>query len=670
MKKLNNLVNDCFKTNFILMSVILSASEILFKILNSFNVFTWSTVRILISTLIISLIITSLTSLIKKRWLKNTINILFVGVFIVYAWFQLGFINFLGVYISLNTSSQFGAVTDYLTDYLASFKAIYYLMFIPLAIYIMVIILLAIKREYKPLIINRKAVLIPITLILLTVVYFGTITLGFIQNKYQTITNRDLFRYADNPSLTINQFGTSVYALLDIKSFLCPQVKAEEIYKANKKEEKTNREVSKDLETIAQNEDNKKYLNLHNYFLSQPVTDYNEYTGMFKDKNVIVVLMESVNDIIINPEYYPNYYKLYSEGWHWENNYSPRNSCATGNNEFSAMTSLYSIYNACTSNVYKDNTYFESIFNVFNNAGYQTNSMHDFSEWYYERPSIHTNMGSNKYYNAKSLGIKTASYYGEWPSDEEFFEKAMDIVLEQDGKWMTWLTTVTSHQPYSSSSTYGDLYKEDFKKEGYSTSLARYMSKLKVVDNAIGIMLERLEEADKLDDTVIVLMADHYPYGLNKNALSEVLEYDLEDYEVERTPFLIYNPSMDAKTFSEYTSYINLVPTLANLLGVSYDPRLYTGTDLLSEDYESRVIFADGSWKNEIAYYNASTGNIKYNGDKTYTEEEIREINSEVNLKISMSNSAIKNDYFTYLKEKIDELRVKEKEEASINEED
>ena len=85
---------------------------------------------------------------------------------------------------------------------------------------------------------------------------------------------------------------------------------------------------------------------------------------MFQDKNVVVVLMESVNESIINKEMFPNFYKLYSEGWHWNNSYSPRNSCATGNNEFSAMTGLYSLYNACTSNVYLNNTYFEAIFNL------------------------------------------------------------------------------------------------------------------------------------------------------------------------------------------------------------------------------------------------------------------------------------------------------------------
>ena len=93
--------------------------------------------------------------------------------------------------------------------------------------------------------------------------------------------------------------------------------------------------------------------------------------------------MESVSDIMIDPELFPNFYKMYSEGWHWENNYSPRNACATGNNEMSGMLSLYTINNNCTANNYKYNTYFESIFNIYKNDGYRTSSMHDYTEAYY-----------------------------------------------------------------------------------------------------------------------------------------------------------------------------------------------------------------------------------------------------------------------------------------------
>ena len=552
-----------------------------------------------------------------------------------------------------------------------SFKLIYYIIFLPFIFSLIYYLIINRKREYQKHNFNKKYFILVPTLILSVLLYFGTLKLSFMQNQLQIKSNLKLFKNPDVPTVAVNQFGTVVFGILDYKSFIFPVDEENHIYNADSENNNkiVNREISPALEEIANNEPNKKYVSLNNYFLSQKVTDYNQYTGMFEGKNVVVILMESVNEAIINEEYYPNFAKIYNGGWHWENNYSPRNSCATGNNEFSAMTGLYSIYNTCTSNVYKNNTYFQSIFGLFNNKGYTTTSMHNFVEWYYKRETIHPNMGSGKYYGAESLNIKTASYYGEWPSDVEFFEKAFDIVLndESDQPWMTWLTTVTSHQPYTSSSTYGDLYKDEFKKLGYSTATSRYLSKLKVVDEALGVMLNKLTEAGELENTVIVLLADHYPYGLSKSYVSEMIDHELEDYEIEKTPFVIYNPSMTPKTYTEYNSYINLVPTIANLMNLDYDPRLYMGTDLLSSDYESMVVFADGSWKNEKAYYNASTSKIKYYGEDVYTAEEIQNINAKINLKISMSSLAIKNNYFNYLNKQLE--KYEEENEILIDNE-
>ena len=103
---------------------------------------------------------------------------------------------------------------------------------------------------------------------------------------------------------------------------------------------------------------------------------------------------------------------------------------------------------------------------------------------------------------------------------------------------------------------------------------------------------------------------------------------------------------------------MNIVPTLANLFNLDYDPRLYMGTDLLSDDYESLVVFADGSWKNELAYYNASTGNVKYYADFEYSTSEIQEINENVTLEMKMSNLAIKHNYFSYLEKGLEKYKV------------
>ena len=362
-------------------------------------------------------------------------------------------------------------------------------------------------------------------------------------------------------------------------------------------------------------------------------------------------MLESVNDIIINKEDYPNFYKMYSEGWHWENNYSPRNSCSTGNNEMSGMISLYSIYNTCTANNFKNNTYYESIFGLFNRSNYNTFSAHDYVAHYYDRNTIHTNMGSMKYYDVEDLGISYSSQYKNWASDEDFMTKILDVIKNNDSdNFMAWLTTVSSHQPYYYSSTEGDKYLDLYKDLDLRIDLKRYKSKLKILDNALGILLDGLESQGILDDTVIVMYGDHYPYGLSTSTINTVLDYDTSvDFENERVPFVIYNSKLESKTFKEYTSYINLLPTIANLFGIDYDPRLYVGSDILSDDYKSLVVFADGSWKNEVAYYNASKGTVEYFGDKVYTLEEVQEINQRVDTKMKMSSLAIKNNYFNYL---------------------
>lgn len=647
--------------------------EIFFKLLEANYLFTWSLLRIFISSLFISILIGFIDSFFKKK-VNIIINTILIFGITIYSFAQLGFNNYLGVYMSLNTTSQLGAVVDYIGEYIRSFKLTYYLIFIPFILLVLFYIFLykkitielpnLAKKEKSKLLIKKLASFLLLE-ISLGFIYFASLVLPFMQNKYQLQSNLALFINPNVPSISIKQMGVIVFGLSDTRiKFFPVNEKTTFVNYQKSAQEKTDYSRTIDdtiFESVIKDEKNQNYQNLNNYFISQPITDKNEYTGLFKDKNIILIMMESVNDIIINEELYPNFYKLYNEGWHWENNFSPRNSCATGNNELSGMTGLYSIYNSCTANVYKKNTYFTSIFNLFNNAGYYTTSMHNYTEAYYYRNTIHKNLGVQKYYGVQQLGINYRNEYRNWSSDADFMTKFLQIMdtFPEDKPYMTWLTTVTSHQPYSVSSIHGDKYLSLFKDYNYPTDLKRYMSKLKELDNGLGILLDGLEERNMLNDTVIVMYGDHYPYGLSNKAISNVLDYNLSDYEVERVPFVIYNSELTSKTYSEYTSYVNIVPTIANLYDLDYDPRFYAGSDILSKDYESMVVFADGSWKNEHAYYNASNSHLTSFNDGYYTDEDITKINEKINLKINISNTAIKNNYFNYLE---NALNKKEKE--------
>ena len=668
---MKNLLKNNLIKNYMILVVFFSLLEISFRLISGISLNNIALLRIFIGVNFVSVLLSFILSWFNKLISKILVFLVSFALS-AYTFFQIGFNNFIGVYASVNTKSQLGAVKDYIIDFFASFKATYYLAFIPfilLIIYYLFLDKLTEKRIDKRFPLKTNIMFEPgirtITSILVLTftgfLYYTSLDASFMQNKLQTISNKELFAYPSIASTTINQFGVLGFGFLDIKSTMV-EAPSKVIYTAfeNNGKDNSNTESKREiddtiLDEIIKNEKNTTLNNINNYIKNKDITDYNSHTGMFEGKNVIVIMMESTNDIIINKDLYPNFYKLYSEGISFKNNYSPRNSCATGNNEFSGMTGLYTIQNNCTANIFSNNTYFTSIFNIFKNAGYRATSMHDYTEQYYVRNIIHKNLGSEAYYNANDLNIKYYNEYKNWASDEDFMNAAMDITLNDtsDKPFMLWLTTVSGHQPYKVSSVEGDKYLSITEGTDYSMEVRRYMSKLKTFDNGLGILLDKLKASGKLDDTVIVMYGDHYPYGLKNKDISSVLTYDLDDYEVERVPMVIYNSTIKSEVVEKYSSYINLTPTLANLFNLDYDPRYYMGTDVFSDDYLNMVAFADGSWKNADVYYNASSGSIKYYTSNEYTTDELIRINNIVTNRMQISESIIRNNYFNYLENKI-----------------
>ncbi len=681
---MKNLLKNSLIKNYFILVVFLSLLEVTFRLISGLSLNNIALLRIFIGINFVSILLSFVLSWLNKRVSKILVVIICFAIS-AYTFFQIGFNNFIGVYASINTKSQLGAVTDYILDFFSSFKAVYYLAFVPFILLILYYIFLDKLTEKKidkkfPLKTNIvfepgiRTITSVLSLSLVGILYYLSLDASFMQNKLQMVSNKDLFKYASVPSTTINQFGVLGFGFLDIKSSFKEAPSKATTYAAfdsRTTEEVKDNEREADntiLDNIIESETNTTLNDITNYIKNNTVTSYNDHTGMFEGKNVIVIMMESTSEIVINKDLYPNFYKLYTEGISFTNNYSPRNSCSTGNNEFSGMTGLYTIQNNCTANIYKNNTYFTSIFNLFKNAGYRTSSMHDYTEAYYARNIIHKNLGSEAYYNVIDLGINYYNEYKNWASDEDFMNAAMDITLDDDNTkpFMLWLTTVSAHQPYGVASEEGDKYLSLTDGTNYPLKLRRYMSKLKTFDNSLGILLDRLDEAGVLDDTVIVMYGDHYPYGLSDSEISNVLSYDLSDYEIERTPMVIYNSKINAEVVDKYTSYVNLTPTLANFFNIDYDPRYYMGTDVFSDDYLNVVAFADGSWKNSDVYYDAGSGTVKYYTSQEYTTDELIRINNIITGRMQYSELIIRNNYYNYLENQINLYEEKNTSEEEI----
>ena len=252
--------------------------------------------------------------------------------------------------------------------------------------------------------------------------------------------------------------------------------------------------------------------------------------------------------------------------------------------------------------------------------------------------------------------------YEEWPSDKVMFQQAKDKYMKND-KFFSYFAAVTTHQTYNVPSEWGDAYSSRWANTSYSTNLKRYLSKMTELDNAMAELLDELKKEGKLEDTVIAMFGDHFPYGLSDRDINTYLEANNAGYKisrnstteknVDRTPMLIYNSAMEAPVeVTQYTTIIDLLPTLLNLFDMDYDPRLYLGTDVFSDTHVSRAYFADGSWQDERGFYYTPGNKMTYvSGATPYSDAELRAINSEIATRQRMSGSAIRSNYFNYLGE-------------------
>ena len=656
--------------NFIILFISIFCTDIILKLVNNSNIFNWAMFRIFLSSVLISYFLSYFVTKFKEKTMM-IINIVLAFLVSLYAILQIGFSKYIGTYMSFNSTSQAYKVMDFLFDFLGSINILYYLLFIPfiliISYYLIILPYLKKKVNLKIIQLNhnkhlniflRGLINVSVTLFLMFIYYLSLIA-PFMQSRYQFEKNIDLFRNPDNQSVAVDQFGVTMFFIIDLNSFIFPsEAPIEHIVINPPKETIVETDDSRIIddsiwEAIIENEKNTRLKQINSYFINRRITERNEYTGLFKDKNLILIMMESISLLGINEEYFPNLYKLWNEGISFNNFYSPRNSCPTGNNEMTALVGLYTINNSCTANTYRKNIYPQALFNKFKESGYYASSYHNYVDQYYYRNDIHLNSGSQKYYNAQALKIKVINK--QWPSDVELFEKGLPNFINED-RFMSLMTTVTAHAPYNVGSIYGNKNFDLFKDLNITNSLKRYYSKVYELDQGIKYLLEELERTNKLDDTVIILFGDHQPYSLGVKQQVDVLGEEAgKNKNIEKTPLIIYNSQIQGKIIDDYVSIIDLAPTILNLFDLDYDPRYYVGEDIFDPNSEKRAIFTDGSWQDEVGFFNASNDNFILNDpdneDVGYSDEEIIEINTEINLKQKMSNLAIKSNYFYHLEQ-------------------
>ena len=357
----------------------------------------------------------------------------------------------------------------------------------------------------------------------------------------------------------------------------------------------------------------------------------NKYTGIFKDKNLIMIMMESIDNVSITEETMPTLSKMMRDGWDFKSRYSVLHSGgSTIATEFISMTGLY-YDNRFYNNMY-NNKYANSIPSTFSENGYKSISVHENLGKYYSRDMLHKNMGFNESYFLYEFLDNVVAY-----SDKQIIEndKVYQKIISKDDKFMTFIITMAAHGPYDD--TNAVCNKELGKKHN---DLECLNTLAKRTDDMLEALLKRLKEDKLLDDTVIVLYTDHQAYGYNytQEYLDTLKTIDSEK-NIKALPFVIYSSTEKSKQFDDLiVNDIDIVPTIYNLFGIKYNPSEYVGRDIFAKDHTNLLLFSNETWYDGNVYSANSgvdTSTEEYSKNTEYTHD-----------KFELSRMILSNNYY------------------------
>ena len=622
--------------------------ELVFKYLIFKNIFTISSLYIIVYVAFIAVILTILTRLFNKK--VNKI-IMYFFLILIAIWFSAQYVckDYFDFYISWNLFEVADQMNDFLDKCITeTFKRIVEILMFFLPIFL--ISLLNKKIDYNKMNLHDFSCYL-ILVIINYILFIGLLEIG----KEREYSNYKLYYKINDVSLNIEHLGIINTFALDSKRNIFGFSEEILIQEENKLENKEEEEIvyelnnlNIDFETLSNEETNRELKNMHEYFKNETGTFKNEYTGMFEGKNLILIMAESFNEIAVDQNLTPTLYKLVNSGFHFNNFYTPTIYSTIGG-EFQELTGLYAA-NVSILNKFRSGTnYFPfGVGTVFKNKEYKTFAYHNNSYVFQDRNKYLLSLGFDNF-KACHNGLEKSINCKIWPqSDVEMINSTINDYINED-KFMVFYATVSGHAPYNwSSNQMARKHKEEALAMNYSYSEGpySYIAAEMELDKALETLIQKLEESDKLKDTIIALVGDHYPYELTINQINELSKNSKDEIvEVNRSNFILWNSEMKTIEVDKVGSQIDVIPTIYNLFGIDYDSRLFIGKDILSTT-PGLAMFANRSWVSDYGTYFSNSKTFVLKDNKEVSEEYIIEMNQQVNNKINMSKLIVQNDYY------------------------
>ncbi len=323
-------------------------------------------------------------------------------------------------------------------------------------------------------------------------------------------------------------------------------------------------------------------LNAYNELMTEYDEKYQsqyDFQGIAKDKNVIIVQLESVQNFVVNrtingKEITPNFNKFLKENIRFTNMQN-QSYTTTADSEFTVMTSLYPLENGMSYAQYSSNDY-NDIYENFKNNGYSTTYIHGNTGSFWNRQAVYSRLDIDHLY-FDDIFPEDVERINDYVSDEEVYKRMIEEMKSyHDEKFFVNIIAASSHTAFDLpgirdkdkkvSIDVGDEYR--------GTYFGNYLEAVNYADYAFGLFIDGLKEAGLYDDTVILIYGDHAGLQMYNEEMMEYLRgitpmNDIE-MQINYTNILcgLRIPGVEPMEINKPASKIDLKPTLMEICGI------------------------------------------------------------------------------------------------------
>ncbi|MBR4529101.1 MAG: LTA synthase family protein [Lachnospiraceae bacterium] len=417
-----------------------------------------------------------------------------------------------------------------------------------------------------------------------------------------------------------------------------------------------------DFEALAASTKNAEWQKLDRYVASIPASRKNRYTGLFEGKNLIFFTAEAFSGSVIDPELTPTLYRLAERGIRIPDYYQPAVAGTTGGEYANLFGMIPTAGGKSMKEITAHNTSV-TLGNLLNDRGYFGKAYHNNSRTVYGRNETHNRLGYSDGFTGVGNGLeKVLTGTGFPASDREMVEGTLpDYIGRQP--FNIYYMTVSGHGQYGKSVNRMSAKNYDRVADlPYSEQVKGYIANNLELEDALAVLVKSLEDAGIADDTVIVLGADHFPYGLDRGAspgpgnmptLSELYGYDVTNaLERDHNRLIIWCGSLekqDPVTVDTPVFSLDILPTLCNLFGLPYESRILPGRDIFS-DREPLIFNGGYDWKTDKGTFLSSKGKfIPADPDEVLPEGYVENVKKEVRNRMQYCKRVLSSGYFDHV---------------------